>query len=426
MYLSERRALRLFTLCTLYVAQGLPWGFVTVTLAGYLKEHNLSKESLATLLAVTTLPWSFKWCWGPVVDYFQIPSLGRRRPWILFSQFMMIVTMATVLVVPNFVDDIQLLIWIVFLHNIFGSMQDVSVDALAVDLLPENERGKANGLMYGSSYFGTMVGGAFLGIIASRMGLRNAVTIQLLILGLIFLVPLLLRERRGDRFLFPSREPREEEAGGSSFFALFREFAYAFRFPLTWLCAILALVVKIGMGVSLTTSVSVFIDRYGYTAEQYSIVMGGAAVVVGLSGSVLGGFLADRFGASRVATAAAGALGLVWCGFGLLEYQWTQDYRISGFLCIQEFFMSVLSVALFALFMGVAVPRVAATQFTAYMALMNLSSTFGAKLAGYFPETGSASNVFIFMGLFQTVPILILLLVGHFIAKRAKAKGISR
>jgi MFS transporter, PAT family, beta-lactamase induction signal transducer AmpG len=420
-YLSERRGLRLFTLCILYVAQGLPYGFVTVTLAAYLKENHLGKAELATLLAMTTLPWSFKWCWGPVVDYFQIPSLGRRRPWILFSQLMMFLSMGCVLFVPDLVADIRSLIVIVCIHNVFGAMQDVSVDALAVDLLTEHERGTANGFMYGSSYFGTMVGGAGLGLIVIHLGLRTAVSVQLTILASIFIVPLLFRERPGDRFIFPNWNVVKDE-GGASFLSLFAEFAYAFRFPLTWLCALLALVVKIGMGVSLTTSVSVFIEHYGYTMEQYSLVMGGAAVICGLSGSVLGGVLADRIGASDLAFGAATMLGIVWCGFGLLEAHWAQDHWISGFLCLQEFFMSALTVSLFALFMGVAVPGVAATQFTAYMALLNLSTTFGVKMAGYIPETGEPGQIFIGMGLFQVVPIAILLVIGRIYAKRAAEK----
>jgi len=397
------------------VAQGLPWGFVTVTLAGYLSQRGLGKSELAALLAMTTLPWSFKWCWGPVIDYLQIPSLGRRRPWIIFAQFMMIVTMAGVLLIPDLILNVKWLIVVVFVHNIFGSMQDVGVDALAVDLLPENERGRANGFMYGSSYLGTIIGGAGLGLVASRYGLRSAVFIQLCVLASIFLVPLLIRERPGDRFIFP-RRGQSEKAVTIGFLSMFVEIAYAFRYPLTWLCAILALAVKIGMGVSMTTGVNVFIQHHGYTDKQYSLVMGGSAVAVGLTGSILGGLLADRYGASRVAFAAAGALGLVWCGFGLLENQWALEYRIDVFLCIQEFFMSVLSVALFALFMGVVVPGVAATQFTAYMALMNLSSTFGAGLAGSFPDTAHAGIVFIYIGLFQIVPILLLLLVERLIA----------
>ena len=51
----------------------------------------------------------------------------------------------------------------IFAHNVFSAMQDVSVDALAVDLLREGERGRANGLMSGSKFAGTLIGGAGLG-----------------------------------------------------------------------------------------------------------------------------------------------------------------------------------------------------------------------------------------------------------------------
>ncbi|MEO1983368.1 MAG: AmpG family muropeptide MFS transporter, partial [Fuerstiella sp.] len=69
------------TLCGLYVAQGIPWGFVTVTFAAWLAQpkHNLSTAQIGPMLAVATLPWSFKFLWGPLMDRFTIPSMGRRR-----------------------------------------------------------------------------------------------------------------------------------------------------------------------------------------------------------------------------------------------------------------------------------------------------------------------------------------------------------
>jgi uncharacterized membrane protein YhaH (DUF805 family) len=134
---------------------------------------------------------------------------------------------------------------------------------------------------------------------------------------------------------------------------------------------------------------------------------------------VLGGVFADWFSPTRVAVAAAGALALVWIGFGLIEAQWMEPIHFAGFnfdrktvfLCLQEFFAALLSVALFALFMSVAVPRVAATQFTAYMAFLNLSTTMGVKLAGEFPESMHAGDVFAIIGLWQLVPIAIILVV---------------
>ena len=45
--LAERRWLRLFTLCVLYVAQGIPWGFMATTLPGYLTEHKVQNVEVA-------------------------------------------------------------------------------------------------------------------------------------------------------------------------------------------------------------------------------------------------------------------------------------------------------------------------------------------------------------------------------------------
>ncbi len=419
LYLKERPSLRLMTLCMLYFAQGLPFGFVTITLAAHLSEQGIGKADLATLLAVTTLPWSFKWCWGPLIDGLQIRSLGRRRPWILFAQVMMAVSMCAILLIPDLMGNLQMVIWVVFLHNIFGSMQDVSVDALAVDLLPANERGRANGLMYGSSYLGTMLGGAGLGIVASRWGLQTAVWVQLQCFAIIFLLPLFLRERRGDRFFIPTRSNPEDDKDRESFPQLLSAIYAAFRHRVTWVCVLLALTVKVGTGVSLTIGLTAFVRDDVWTLEQYSIVMGGWAVGFGLTGAVLGGVFADWFSPTRVAVAAAGALALVWIGFGLIEAQWMEPIHFAGFnfdrktvfLCLQEFFAALLSVALFALFMSVAVPRVAATQFTAYMAFLNLSTTMGVKLAGEFPASMSAGDVFTIIGLWQLVPIAIILVV---------------
>src|SRR5262245_9108628 len=92
MSLAERRGLRLFTLCALYVAQGIPWGFMATTLPAYLTKRGLDFGFVTATLSFTTLPYAFKWVWGPIIDRFTIPRFGRRRPWILFAQAMMAIT----------------------------------------------------------------------------------------------------------------------------------------------------------------------------------------------------------------------------------------------------------------------------------------------------------------------------------------------
>ena len=109
LYLSENKRLRMVTLCALYVAQGVPWGFTSVAFAAWLAQpqHNLTTEQLGPMLGVATLPWSFKFVWGPFMDRFTIPSLGRRRPWIIFAQAMAIIVLGSL----AFFDDLPGMVW---------------------------------------------------------------------------------------------------------------------------------------------------------------------------------------------------------------------------------------------------------------------------------------------------------------------------
>ena len=74
--LVESYRARVLTLCALYVAQGIPWGFITVTFVTYLAVEGVSAGQLAYLLTLGTLPWSVKFLWGPIIDRFQFPEMG--------------------------------------------------------------------------------------------------------------------------------------------------------------------------------------------------------------------------------------------------------------------------------------------------------------------------------------------------------------
>ena len=200
--LIENQFRRYVSLSILYTAQGLPAGFASVTFVAFLVANGASPEQIAALFATVALPWTFKFIWGPVVDAVQMPSYGLRRPWILFSQTGMIVTLGALLFVPDLNASIELVTLILFIHNLFSSLQDVSVDALAVDVLQPNEVAKANGFMFAAKRMGVIIGGAVVGMLVVDFGIKAAIIVQLPLLALIMCLPLFLRERPGDR-LFP-------------------------------------------------------------------------------------------------------------------------------------------------------------------------------------------------------------------------------
>ena len=89
-----------------------------------------------------------------------------------------------------------------FVYNVFTALQDVSTDALAVDVLQPHEFERVNSYMFTAKSLGGIVGGAGLGTIIGIVGIGGAFLIQIPILVLIMMVPLFMRERPGEkRFL---------------------------------------------------------------------------------------------------------------------------------------------------------------------------------------------------------------------------------
>ena len=91
-----------------------------------------------------SLPWTFKWIWGPLVDSIYIEKYGPRRQWIVFAQTGMALTLGSLLLVPDLNGQIDLVARILFVHNIFSSLQDVATDALAVEVLEPDEVARVN------------------------------------------------------------------------------------------------------------------------------------------------------------------------------------------------------------------------------------------------------------------------------------------
>jgi MFS family permease len=120
---------------------------------------------------------------------------------------------------------------------------------------------------------------------------------------------------------------------------------------------------------------------HGFRPAEYAS-LGALALVPNLIGAFVGGRLADRRGRAPVVAGALVLGAVAWAGFGLLSAEWS----IKGVWIVQALAAGAVSGALFtvltALFMDLAEPRIAATQFAICMALGNLGSVVGRASAG--------------------------------------------
>ena len=204
--LTENKTRRVITLCILYFAQGLPWGFASVAFAAYLVENGTEVKDIAILFATVALPWTFKWIWGPVVDAVFIERFGPRRQWVLFAQTGMAVSLGGLLIIDATIGDlnneISLVTRVLFIHNIFASLQDVATDALAVEILQPDEVAKVNGFMFAAKRLGIIIGGAALGVLVTKIGIIGVIVASMILLLMVAWFPLTMIEKPGVQ-LFP-------------------------------------------------------------------------------------------------------------------------------------------------------------------------------------------------------------------------------
>lgn len=78
--MEEKKAI--VTLTLLYFIQGIPLGFWGGAIGILLIDAGASFEDLA-ILSTVVLPFSFKMVTAPILDTFYVPSIGKRRTYIL-------------------------------------------------------------------------------------------------------------------------------------------------------------------------------------------------------------------------------------------------------------------------------------------------------------------------------------------------------
>jgi MFS family permease len=388
---------RLFAFFALYVTEGIPLGFAAVAIATQMRRQGLGPAEIGAFVASLYLPWAFKWVVGPFVDTIYSDRLGRRRMWIVFTQVMMIATLMIALPV-NFTTGLKLFTAIILVHNIFGATQDVAIDALAVNVLAENERGVANGLMFAGAYLGQAVGGSGVLFLAPYIGFNNTFFFVAAAIGCVTLfVALPLREQRGPPR--PARgKSRLAEVGGD-----IKDFvkgaAKAFVGSRGAFVAVIFGILPtgaMGLGLALQGNLAVELGLDDHAVAQLNLW----ATVITALGCIAGGWFSDRFGRRKMLALFTASMSLptIYLAVAMQHAGWihTVDPNLPNrptpaATLVLTFWAATLVYGLFqglmygirtALYMDVTDPKVAATQFTAYMAILNAVIAYSAQWQG--------------------------------------------
>lgn len=422
--LATRRG-RLAAFFFMYMTEGIPVGFSTVALTTQMHHQGYSATQIGFFSGTVLMPWAWKWAIGPFVDTIYSERHGRRRLWIIATQVAIVLSL---LACMGFHMSTQLYLFMAMLTvaNACAATQDVAIDALAVGTLPENELGLANGFMFAGQSLGIAGGGGLVLVIAERLAAYGISFsyMHLFVGGLVALVTIFV--------VLPMREPhsasdfKTDETGFTAAVdelrAYGREAWKTFRYSRVSSLGLLFAIIPIG-SMALAPA---FQQKFSVALQLTDKNVGLLAIcsnVAFSSGCLLGGWLADRYNHRRMLVIFVILMALpdLILAHALQDAGWIRPDKVvaagpSENLLV-TFWIAAISYNFFegmmypprnAIFMSITNPAVAATQFTAYMAILNIVISYSQYWQGWAMDHWGYAPTLIVDGLSGLLCLLVL------------------
>jgi PAT family beta-lactamase induction signal transducer AmpG len=187
---------RMLKILLLGAISGFPWVLIGSSLSLWLKEDGLSRSTVG-LAGLIFAVYAFNYLWAPLVDRIQIPYLtkkiGHRRGWIVLMQLLILISLGLWSLI-NPTENLALVISIGLLIAIASATQDITVDALRIEQIGENE-GKSMAAGAAMAVVGWWSGYKLGGVIAlfsaeylQNFGFENYWQLTFLILGVLVIL----------------------------------------------------------------------------------------------------------------------------------------------------------------------------------------------------------------------------------------------
>ncbi len=186
---------RMIKILLLGAISGFPWVIIGSSLSLWLKEDGLSRSTIGWAGLIFAV-YAFNYLWAPIIDRVKIPwlsnKIGHRRGWIVLMQTIILISLIFWSVI-NPTTNLALVISIGLVIAIASATQDITVDALRIEQIGENE-GKSMQAGAAMAVVGWWTGYKLGGVVAltsaeflQNLGFQNYWQITFLVLGVIII-----------------------------------------------------------------------------------------------------------------------------------------------------------------------------------------------------------------------------------------------
>ncbi len=386
--LKQSARLRYFTFFYLYAMQGIPAGFALTAIANFLIAKGVSALTVGSYDAVIGIPWIFQFIWGALIDRYQFSLMGHRKHWIVFAEFLALAVTLCLLLVKNPVKELHFVTAIFFVHSLFASIQDASVDATAIAIVPKQEQGRINAFMRSGLLLGVAAGAAGFSTLLHQFGFFYAAACQSLLLLLFTVLTYITKIDRSDSYipsfnLKNSGQPNPKKTENPNLKWLFKQlYKGIVQKNSLQVFGLIALVYL---------CLSIFIRSYSFHLihflhwddNQLSVLQGTWGSVITIAVTLGGGMVADRIGPGKLQTIVVLAIITFFIVFSSFGSFWVHKSVSTTGIILYSMADPMFSVAAMPVLMALCLARVEGSQFTTYMAIVNLCDVIGAYVSGW-------------------------------------------
>lgn len=287
--------------------------------------------------------------------------------------------------IPDPLNNLNQLMIAGFMVSVFGAMQDVATDGMAIDIIPAHQQAKANGFMWGSKICGMSIALAVGSWLLNKYDFRVAMLVMALAIGMIMLVPVFLRERKGEKIAPWTRgqaSPESKKLQLSNWRQIFTSLYKVFSLRNSLLIALVLFACQGGFKYISTLMPIFTVNELGWTNLDYSQYFASAKLIGGIAGMILGGLLIDRFGKKRMLSIYFAGSILLVSMLAFSKIYWADKSFIYAFMLVMNLLYTFSCIAIFAIAMQCCWKKVSASQFTLYMTIANLGQMSFAALIG--------------------------------------------
>jgi PAT family beta-lactamase induction signal transducer AmpG len=394
---------------------GLPLLLILGTLSFWLREAGIDRSTIGYLTWVGLI-YAFKWMWAPLVDRLSIPFLsklfGRRRSWLLFAQFLIVLGL---LGMASIDPQVQLtpIVWCALLVAFGSATQDIALDAFRIESA-DSDHQAALAATYQTGYRLALIwSGAGVLWLAARAesGVAgydaSAWQFAYLCMALSISVGVITT-------LFSKEPVRTELAKARNAKAWlhqtliepFADFIKRYGWHAILILSLIAIyrISDVVMGIMANP----FYVDMGYTKDEVAAVSKVFGVVMTLVGAFVGGVLTLRFGVMRILF-----LGAILSAVSNLLFAWLamQGHDLQGLVWVisADNLSSGIATAAFIAFLSALTNiHYSATQYALFSSMMLLLPKWLAGFSGVFVNAFGYPNFFIGTAIIGA-PVLILI-----------------